>query len=291
MSGKGGVGKSTLSVLLGLAAAERGKTALIVETNSSGRIAPIFGVDQAPHKVVRLTRNLGAINLLPENSFKEYALSVVSFKAIYNAVFTNKYVSNFLNAAPGLDEFMMLAKIDKLVQEKQKLSSKPTFDIVIVDAPATGHALSLLEVPAIIASAIRLGPPHKHARSILSLLADTEQTALCAVTLAEEMPVCESEEFVRDLGEKTKVSLGPLFVNAVMPAPAEASASQRANGDLSFLNDYYRLARSRAALNQHYLEEINKRFPGLDKIVLPFQFNPLRSHEAFAPLVAHLKDQ
>jgi anion-transporting ArsA/GET3 family ATPase len=292
VSGKGGVGKTSLSTLLALLAADLNKKVLIVEMNSTGRIAPIFKANQVMQKEIQLTPLVSAINLSPELCFKDYAISLLYFSALYKSFFTNRYVSNFIKAVPGLDEFMMLTKINDLEnQSKGKLSSRMKYDLIVIDAPATGHGLSLLEVPAIIASAIKIGPPHKQALSIMEMLSDKLRTAFCLVTLAEEMPVCESEEYVSAIKERTNLGFGPMFVNAVMPGIETIDKTEKLPKKLKLFKDYYELAQKRFELNQYYLDEINKRFPDLSKITIPFQLQGLRTYQDFILLLESMKKE
>lgn len=291
VSGKGGVGKTTISVLLALAAGDLRKKVLIVEMNSSGRVPPLFNGKSNGQQEVQLTPNVSAINLLPDQCFKEYAIRLLYFSALYKSFFTNRYVSNFINAVPGLDEFMMLAKVDQLIhQPRSKLSSQPKYDLIVIDAPATGHGLSVLEVPAIIGSAIRIGPPHKQAEAIQKLLADKSRTAFCLVTLAEEMPVCESQEYVNALRKKTELGFGPIFINAVMPPTLPVTPVDNLPKDLKIFQTYYELATKRAELNQVYVAEIEKRFPDFVKYRVPFYFEGLRSGKDFSTLLRHVKE-
>lgn len=289
VSGKGGVGKTSVSVLLALVAAKNKKRTLIVEMNSTGRVAPIFGTTDVDREQVALSPYIEGINLLPKSCFEEYVLRHVHFKTLYKAFFNNRFVANFVNAIPGLNEVLMLGKIYELERAKKNvLTETPLYDLIIVDAPATGHGLSALEVPQVLAKAVKIGPLHKHANNILELLADKQKTAFCLVTLAEEMPVCESQEYVQSLKQKVKISFGPIFINQVMTGIGAVESPANISGDLKILYDYYNLTRSRSELNQHYVTEIKKIFTDFEQIILPFQFQGLTQSRQFAPLVDQL---
>lgn len=292
VSGKGGVGKTSVSIILAFLSAGLGKKVLLLEMNSSGRIAPFFHVENISHRELTLTNNISLINLSPAQCFKEYAIDLLYFSVLYKSFFTNRYVSNFINAVPGLDEFMMMAKINNLEsQTKLKISSKPKYDTIIVDAPATGHGLSILEVPEVIGTVIKIGPPHRQANSIVRMLNDKNKTAFCLVTLAEEMPVAESEEYIRSIRAKTKLNFGPMFINAVMPKNPDIPITQNLPEDLLTIQAYYTLAQKRAELNQEYIHIIEKRFKEFNKILIPFQFQGLNSQPDFELVAQSFKQE
>lgn len=291
VSGKGGVGKTSVSILLALLAAKHKKKTLIVEMNSSGRVAPVFNTESSLKKELPLAPYIAGINLSPKNCFEEYVIRHIRFKMLYQTFFNNTFVTNFIDAIPGLNQVLMLGKIFELERQvKNKISNQFSYDLIIVDAPATGHGLSALEVPNVLKSAVKLGPLHKHAVQILDLLANKEKTAFCLVTLAEEMPVCESEEYVQALKERTHINFGPLFINYVMPPLDTIKGKKNLPGDLSLFWNYYILAKKRADLNQSYIKEIEKRFPDFQKITIPLQFHGLDDKKDFQPLIKSLKE-
>lgn len=294
VSGKGGVGKTTVTVLLGLLSASLGKKTLLVEMNSTGRIGPYFTGLPTPDDETPMAPNLSAINLLPKDCFEEYVLMQVRFKAIYDMFFNNKFVTNFLGATPGLNEILMLGKIyDFERKEKPRAVHEKLYDLVIVDAPATGHGLSTLEVPHVLESAVHAGPLHSNAVKINKLFADASRTAFCLVTLAEEMPVAETIEYAKGLREKTDFNFGPLFVNAIMPdiPKIKTARPKKMTEDLEIYWDYYELARNRAKLNREYTRQIDESLKDFEKILLPFEFEGLNAPKDFEGLLAVLNEK
>lgn len=288
VSGKGGVGKTSVSALLGLLAAKQKKRTLIIEVNSLGRIAPLFNEDPTPHEEIAIAPYLSAINLDPKKCFEEYVLKQIRFKKIYNAFFNNKYVTNFLNATPGLNELLMLGKIYELEKAYQnKLTGKLKYDLIIVDSPATGHGLSFLEVPSIVLSVVKVGPMKSNAESILSLLNNQKKTAISLVTLAEEMPVSETKEFIKSLSEKTKMAIGPLFVNGITPKidPVSKTNLNKLKGDHEIYVNYYELVEQRRELNEFYIKKLKKDLAKFDQIELKFQFRGLDHQKDFSDFI------
>lgn len=290
ITGKGGVGKTTISVLLALLSAKQKQKTLIVEMNSTDRVAPLFGLDHIEHREVALAPYLSGINLSPAVCFKEYVIRQIRFKSLYNIIFNNAFVLNFINAVPGLTQILLLGKIYDLERQKNNTSlTLPDFDTIIVDAPATGHGLSALEVPGIIKEAVKVGPMHSHAVQILNLLCDREICALSVVTLAEEMPVNETTEFLANLTGKIPMALGPVFINAVVPELSKIAPKKALPEELKIYQDYYHLNQQRALLNHRYVRVLNERLPHLNKMIVPFQFQGLQDQGSFQTLEMELE--
>ena len=287
VSGKGGCGKTSISVFLALMAEQLEKRVLIVEMGSTGRIAPLFGRENKANGIVELTPYISAINLSAKHCFEDYAVSIILFHTVYKAFLDNSYVNNFLNAAPGLKEFLMLRKIVELENQHEfaLFSKEPKYDFIVVDAPATGHGLSALEVPRVLAKVTRIGPLYSQAQRIIQLLANKVKTAFCIVTLAEEMPVCESEEYVAAIRKGTDLNFGPLFINSMMPEVQGLCREKTGQDELKVFYDYYALSSDRYELNQTYLQEIDRRFSDFHQILIPFQFSGLQTHRDFGPLI------
>lgn len=204
VSGKGGVGKTTLSLALALIAVEKGKKVLIAELNSEEQVAQILERPPVGYRETELLPGLWGINIEPKKAFEEYVLKQIKFKTLYKAIFENRYIRHFIEATPGLADLMSIGKVYSLVND---------YDLVIVDAPATGHGIALLEIPSIVADATRIGPLRTESERINILLHDKEKTKVVIVTLPEEMPVTEAIEMHQTLTEKLKLSVGPIFLN------------------------------------------------------------------------------
>lgn len=294
VSGKGGVGKTTVAIVLALQASRQKKNTLIVEMNSAGQVAPFFrGVPETQtslHNEIPLAPYITGVTLNPHICFEEYVLRRIKFKAIYKTFFDNQLVTNFIGAVPGLNEILMLGKIFDLErQKKDKLSSENKYDLIVVDAPATGHGLSALEVPQVILSAVKIGPLSWHARDTTVLLQDKNKTCFCLVTLAEEMPVSESLDYLRTLREKNLIPTGPVFINAVMPNVEKVKRPQKLPETIRAVWDFYSLARERAALNEHYCDELKKNLTECSFFIVPFSFKTLTEHADYEKLLEQIQ--
>lgn len=228
VTGKGGVGKSTVSAALALLAARAGKRVLVCEVNAQERIAPLLGAPPAGPAIREALPGLFTVDVTPQESMREYGLMVLKFRTIYDAVFENRVVRYFLKAIPSLAELVMLGKI--LHEARAEEHGRPRWDVVVVDAPATGHAVQLFRVPAVLMDTVPAGPLRRDAEWMRDLLLDPAMTALSIVTLPEEMPVNESIELDAQVREVLGIPRGVLFVNAlpeVRFSPAERERLDR----------------------------------------------------------------
>lgn len=212
VSGKGGVGKSTVSAGLALASAQAGRKTLVCELNVQERIAPSLGHAPAGPELKQIEKNLWAVNILPADAMREYALLILRFESLYKAVFENRLVRQFLRFIPSLQELVMLGKVLYHVQEKQP-DGQWRYDTVVVDAPSTGHALSLLRLPQVLLDTVPPGPLATESEKMRDLLVDPNVTAAVCVSIPEEMPVNETLELVEGLKTRARVSPRAIVLN------------------------------------------------------------------------------
>jgi anion-transporting ArsA/GET3 family ATPase len=228
VTGKGGVGKSTISAALALLAARRGKRVLVCEVNAQERVAPLLGAPASgcePHEAVP---GVFTINVTPREAMREYGIMVLKFRSIYEAVFENRLVRYFLRAIPSLAELVVLGKI--LHEVRVEEGGRPRWDVVVLDAPATGHALQLLRVPATLLDTVPPGPLRRDAQWMQDLLVDPFTTSLSIVTLPEEMPVNEAIELDAAVRGVLGIPRGALVVNAMPEARFTEGERERLAG-------------------------------------------------------------
>jgi anion-transporting ArsA/GET3 family ATPase len=204
LSGKGGVGKSVVGLAMALAARDRGRRVLLVEIDAPLEAARYLGRPPAGPREREALPGLSTVNLDPVGVMDEYVRHVVKIDMLSRRILESPVYSRFFSAAPGLKELMLLGKIMVLEEARERLSRRPRYDLIIVDAPATGHGLSFLKVPLAASEAVPIGPVGTNARKILRLLRDRTKTALAIVAVPEEMAVVEATELhrlaVEDLG-------------------------------------------------------------------------------------------
>lgn len=198
LSGKGGVGKSVVGAALGLLAAERGKRTLLVEIDAPLEASRYLEAPPSGPEPREVRKNLFTVNLDPRGVMDEYIRRTVRVDLFARRILESPIYDRFFTTAPGLKELMLLGKVMVLAEETEGWSRTPKWDLVVLDAPATGHGLSFLKVPLAASEAVPIGPVGGNARRILALLRDAKRTALLVVAIPEEMAVVEAAWF-RDL--------------------------------------------------------------------------------------------
>jgi anion-transporting ArsA/GET3 family ATPase len=216
VTGKGGVGKSTVAAALGLELASRGKRTLLCEVNADERLAPLLGHRPVGAEVRQVEPGLSLVDVRPTESMREYVLMKIRVERLYRAVFENKMVRYFLRFIPSLAETVMLGKI--LWHVRQPASAPGGFDAVVVDAPSTGHALSLLGVPQTLLSTLPAGPMTSEARWMRDLLVNPAVTGILLVALPEELPVNETLELDEALRTRLGLPVEAVVLNQAVPS-------------------------------------------------------------------------
>jgi anion-transporting ArsA/GET3 family ATPase len=195
LTGKGGVGKSVVGSAFALAARERGKRVLLVEVAAPLEAARLLGGPPSRGRETEALPGLFTVNLDPAAVMDEYVRHVVKLEILSRRILGSLIYRRFFAAAPGLKELMVLGKIMVLEEARHRFSKKPLWDLVVVDAPATGHGLAFLKVPLAASAAVPVGPVGHNARRVLALLRDPRRTALVVVAVPEEMAVVEAVQF------------------------------------------------------------------------------------------------
>ena len=218
MAGKGGVGRTTIAAALARAATRNGKRVLIAQTNAPERLGRMLGLSHPiGPEVEPVDERLSVVNMRPKEALHQYGVMLLRYEPLYRAVFDNKPMRSFLGAFPGLDYWTMLGKAWWHTTEQQ--DGRPKYDLVILDGPASGHAVAMLKIPEAVRSAMPKGPLARDAGLAQATLSDPKSTSVVLVTLPEELPARETLVLVRDLKE-LRIPMGPLVENAMPPAEA-----------------------------------------------------------------------
>jgi len=215
ISGKGGVGRTTVAAALARAAADAGKRVLIATAAPTDRLGHLFGRPPLDAAVTNLAPGIDAVNMTPESALREYGVLTLRSELVARALLENRAVRSFLNAVPGLDAYALLGKA--WWHTTERANGRPRYDLTILDGPASGHAALMLRIPGAILAAMPKGPLAPDARAIDDLLRDPVRAALVIVTLPEELPAREAGELAAALRE-LQLPLGALVVNGV-PSP------------------------------------------------------------------------
>jgi len=156
------------------------------------------------------------VNMNPALAIEEYGLMTLKVRLLYTTVFDNKYTRKFLHAVPGLEEWAMLGKAWWHTSETDSSGARK-YDVVILDAPATGHGLDMLRVPKIIVELVPAGILRRDAETARTLFKDPARCGVILVTLPEEMPVTETIELATALTGELSLPIAKVVVNAVLP--------------------------------------------------------------------------
>jgi anion-transporting ArsA/GET3 family ATPase len=231
LAGKGGVGKTTMTAALARMAADVGKSVLIVELEGKSGIAAAFGKqDDLGYEEEALGQGVRARRLTPDDALVEY-LEDHGLKRVSKRLAHSGLLDVVATAIPGIRDILVLGKVKQL--ERAEVA-----DLILVDAPATGHAITFLTSARGMVDAARGGPLRTQAQDVVELLSDPARCRVILVTLPEELPVSETIESAYTLEDKAGVQLGPVIVNACDPDPvgldrpaAEVVAAAGLGGD------------------------------------------------------------
>jgi anion-transporting ArsA/GET3 family ATPase len=221
VTGKGGVGKTTVAAALGLLSARRGRRTVVCEVAQQERLAGLFGARDVGHDEVELAPGLFAVSVQPERAMHEWLRHQLKSGALAGLLGHSRLFGYLTAAAPGVTELVTVGKVWDLAQTRRRTGGS-TFDTVIMDAPATGHALALLRAPRTYASIARVGPIARQASSIDGFLRDRAATGVLCVALPEEMPVNETVDLEQRLADDLDMEIDQVVANGVLPDRFEA---------------------------------------------------------------------
>ncbi len=289
VTGKGGVGKSTVAISLGLVAARRGLRTIVAELSGHDHLQALFEPSaqnggsgrpgaEHPYEEVALAPGLFAISIDPQHAMEEYLR--VKTGPLGQAVGSTKLFQAFAMATPGMRELLSIGKVWELAQFERRTRDAEPYDLVIVDAPATGHGPGILRTPGTFAEIARVGPIAHQSGQIARTIADRSFTGVIAVSTPEEMPVNETIGLHETLlGDE--LDLDAVIVNARYPeliAAADTPVLQKGlDADPgSVIRAALRAAvsrQARASAQAEQQQRLQEAFP--DRVItLPYLFCP-----------------
>ena len=221
VTGKGGVGKSTVAAALGLAAARRGLRTIIAEVARRDDVSRVLG-GTGVHED-ELAPGLHHISIDPEEAMEEYLVDQLPTRALADVLLSSRGFSYFAAATPGLRELLTVGKVWELAQEDRRTPGAAPYDLVILDAPATGHGVAVLSAPRTFADAALMGRIARQGRIIDAMLSDPAQTGVVAVARPEEMPVNETLALEAALPDAVGVKLDLVVANGLLPDRFDAA--------------------------------------------------------------------
>jgi anion-transporting ArsA/GET3 family ATPase len=281
VAGKGGVGKTTVTAALAVAAVRAGLSVLVVEVEGKSGLATMFDTPSLSYDEVDLDTGIRARFLTPDAALVDY-LETHGMKRISKRLISSGALEVVANAVPGMKDILVLGKVKSLDESRAA-------DLIIVDAPAAGHAVSFLLSPRGLLDAVRVGPINKQAADVVALLSDPSRCQVMLVTLPEETPVSELIETAYAIEDRAGVALGPVIVNQCFAPPppglngseavakvlADAEAcgrfvSEREANDLAHAIGF---RTERQQVQHEQIVRLGDRLP-LPQIELPFLFTP-----------------
>jgi anion-transporting ArsA/GET3 family ATPase len=210
VTGKGGVGKSTIAASLGLLAAEQGKRTLVCEVDAKGNLADFYEAGPTSFAARELQPGLFVMSMDTEESLKEYLSLQLKIPLLARIGPLARTFDFIANAAPGVKEILTIGKLAYEVREQN-------YDLVVVDSVASGHIVGQLTAPLGINELVQVGMVRNQTQWMLDILTDPAQTGVVIVSAPEEMPVAETIELAERLDAETDVDLAAVVVNRVLP--------------------------------------------------------------------------
>jgi anion-transporting ArsA/GET3 family ATPase len=279
VAGKGGVGKTTVTATLAVTAARAGLNVLVVEVEGKSGLGAMFGAPSLGYDEIDLDAGISARFLTPDAALVDY-LQHHGMKRISKRLVASGALEVVATAVPGMKDILVLGKVKSIEEER-------VADLVIVDAPAAGHAITFLLSARGLLDAVRVGPVRKQASDVVDLISDPARCQVLLVTLPEETPVSELIETAFAIEDRAGVALGPVVINACFSAlpsdvvPDAVSIWDDARTCERFVsereaNDLAQAAVFRARRHEVQREQVDRlraRLP-LPQLELPFVFTP-----------------
>jgi anion-transporting ArsA/GET3 family ATPase len=301
VTGKGGVGKTTIAAALGTLAAEQGKRTLVCEVDAKGNLSDFFEAGRTGFDPTAISENLFAMSMNTEESLKEYLRLQLKIPVIARIGPLARTFDFVATAAPGVKEILTVGKLAWEVREEH-------YDLVVVDASASGHIVGQLAAPEAIKELVQVGMVRDQTGWMLDILGDPAQTGVVIVAAPEEMPVQETIELAARLREETIVDLAAVVVNRVLPelfnAGEEAlfeqlrqdqglvaALAQAAGGPVEAILDAAELAVNLRRSRAGHLQKLRDALTGTELLYVPYLFQRSHGVRATNRIAGHLGEE
>ncbi len=300
VTGKGGVGKTTIAPSMGLLAAQRGKRTLVGEIVAKGNLADFYETGPTSFKEREVSPGLWAMSMNTEESLKEYLSLQLKIPLVARIGPLARTFDFVANAAPGVKEILTVGKFLWEVREG-------SYDLVVVDAVATGHITGQLAAPQAIQELVQVGLVRDQTGWMLEILGDPAQTGVVIVAAPEEMPVNETLELAARLRSETVVDLAAVVANRVLPelfgrgeeevfgrlmGLPEGALSEAVGGPVQQLLDGAQLAVTLRRTRSVHLARLREELPaGTPLLYVPYLFQRSHGARATSQVAAHLGEE
>jgi len=255
VTGKGGVGKSVVTASLGRLLAARGRKVLLFEVDPRENLHQLLGTQPSGGEIINTSPRLYLQHIEPRELIDDLVREKLKVKLLVNRVLASPVHRHFTEGAPGLKESAVFGRALRMVEgHGPRALRRP--DVVILDAPATGHGVSWLAAPQLVADVVRSGPIGHMAALISKFLGDQDRFGVVVVTTAEEMPVQESLELIDALDERLDREPEVVIANALYPAIDEDDENDEYDDPAT------KLWRDRRAINVTQLERLDRSWAG-----------------------------
>ncbi|HEV3319242.1 MAG TPA: ArsA-related P-loop ATPase [Solirubrobacteraceae bacterium] len=305
VTGKGGVGKTTIAAALGLAAAERGLRTIVVELGDQRRLPTLLAGEERRNgrppqqsdagEETALAESLWSVTIDPDRALLEW-LQALGGRVPGRVLAHSGTFQYFAAAAPGAKELVSMVKIWELTRDGERWRRRAgRYDLVVLDAPATGHALGLLHSPRTFGAIARMGPIFGQAERVRELLEDAAQTGYVAVTQATEMAVGETLELREGLRSQLDAELDATIVNATLPqrfAGSELARIAQLDGGETVKRSAMLTARTvheRARVQHNQIARLRRH--GVAVQTVPFVFAPALDLDAIRRIGRRLAER
>jgi anion-transporting ArsA/GET3 family ATPase len=291
VTGKGGVGKSTVAAALAITAAGRGLRTIVAEVAARSDVASLLGaIGAGPRREAELAPGLHHVSIEPQGALAEYIRDEVPGRVPGMILARSRAFDVLATATPGMRELLTVGKVWELAQRPRRTPGAQPYDLVILDAPASGHAAALLGAPRTFASIANVGPVARQGAAIDRTLRDRRATGVILVATPEQMAVSETLDLRRTLAESLEIAIEGVVVNRVLPArfsAADARTLASAPDDPPVRSARWFAARARAQRAQ--MARLRRGLRGLPAMTLPFSFSPDLDRALLEPLARKLE--
>ncbi|CAB4870734.1 unannotated protein [freshwater metagenome] len=228
VTGKGGTGKTTVAAALGVAAARRGLRTIVAEVAARDDITRMLGGEERRReREVELAYGVHHTSIDPDTALRNYLADQLPSRTLAGLLADSRTFGPLAAATPGLREVLTIGTVWELAQPQRRSADAQTYDLVILDAPATGHGVALLSAPRAFARSARNGRVGRHATTIDAFLSDPQRTAVVAVARPEELPVNETLELREALDRELGLPISIAIANRTLPDRLSAAEARQ----------------------------------------------------------------